>query len=104
LAVTTSGLVADSQSLTIPVIPPFSTYRLPVKISFPLTSLFSPKQIIFTAGSSSITYNVPAEKLYATYGLIVFTGAVSLLATAIAAYRAGSIHLQKLGRKGHLHR
>jgi hypothetical protein len=97
LPVTAKALNLDIRFDTnsIPVIPPLSTYRLPVTSVLPPSGLFLQKQVVFSSGNASITYNVPTQKLLLSYGLITIFFTITIMVSAALAHRAGSVHIQK---------
>jgi hypothetical protein len=104
VSIKTSGVSTDMQNSIIAVIPPLSTYRLPIKVSLGLKDIFSAKIALITAGSSSITYNIPVQRFIITYGFITFIIILTFFAAAAVAYRAGSLYFQKRPKNSHLRR
>jgi len=102
ISVRAQNLDIKLDTYSIPVVPPLSVYRLPVTSTLGTAGLFAPKQIIFSSGNASITYNVPTQKLLLSYGFITIVATITIMATAAFAHRAGSVHIQKRRRRSDL--
>ncbi len=104
VTVQSQGLQISPQSTTIDIIPPLSSYRLPVTTRLWPRNILAPKIVGFQTNNQSITYNIPTQKLFLTYGIITIISTFTLLAAAAFAHRAGSVHIQKHRRSGNLRR